>query len=354
LSSWVPRDGDAALTQDGLILYTFGYEHPEGRFISFLKYVPSRLRSWFRLRFLRRTWRLNGLELYRPERLYTAENYQAILHGLREHLPHYVYFCPYRRREVVAPPRRVVRRIYAPDDGLRRLLRMRNRDWLQELALELVHLLSSESNVPISDFGVHGSISLGMHTSNSDIDLVVYGAKNFRRVEWAVSRLVEDGLLTYVFKRRFDQVRRNRGRFKGRLFSYGAVRKPEEIRHEYGEYRFQPIQPVQFTCQVTDDSEAMFRPAIYRISNFHPLNASSNLPGEMTPVRVVSMIGLYRNVARRGEWVEVSGVLERVEAVDGRETFFQVVVGTGYHSGEYVRPVKVGAWAGERHGPVEA
>ncbi|MEM3815460.1 MAG: hypothetical protein QW341_01275, partial [Candidatus Bathyarchaeia archaeon] len=80
-------------------------------------------------------------------------------------------------------------------------------------------------------------------------------------------------------------------------------------------------------------------PAIYEIENYSPLNPESALPREMVPKRVVSMIGCYRNVARRGGEIKVSGMLERVESVLTGEIFYQAVVGTAESEEEYIWPI---------------
>jgi predicted nucleotidyltransferase len=51
------------------------------------------------------------------------------------------------------------------------------------------------------------------------------------------------------------------------------------------------------------------------------------------------MIGCYRNVARRGDRVQVSGMLEQVENLETGEVFHQVVVGTGISEEEYIWPL---------------
>ncbi len=84
------------------------------------------------------------------------------------------------------------------------------------MSLKFFELLSSESGVAISDFGVHGSVALGMHTSKSDIDVVVYGSQNFRRVEETVDKLVREGVLSYQFNNKLDAARRFKGRYKNR------------------------------------------------------------------------------------------------------------------------------------------
>jgi len=54
---------------------------------------------------------------------------------------------------------------------------------------------------------------------------------------------------------------------------------------------------------------------------------------------VVSMIGCYRNVARRGDRIRVSGMLERVENLETGQVSHQVVVGTGTSEEEHIWPL---------------
>jgi len=339
MGKWIPRDGDAFLTKEGFVFYTFGYEHPRGRVFSFLKYIPSKVRTHFPMRFLEKRWKLGKLELVRSEKLYTAQNYQRLLEAFRKRFPQYVYLCPYRGKEVISSPLKHVEGVYVPRDCLQVLLESERRDHLQELALELVTLLSNESGAPIEDFGIHGSIALGMHMMESDIDLVVYGSRNFRSLEKAINSLADKGALSFVITKRLDRLRKHRGRYRDKIFVYNSVRRFEEITSKYGEYRYSPVKPVTFSSQIVDDSEAMFRPAIYQISNYQPLNSTSKLEESEIPTKVVSMVGMYRNVARCGNAVRVSGSLERVEKVNDSDVHYQVVVGTGTREDEYLLPL---------------
>ncbi|MEM2666867.1 MAG: nucleotidyltransferase domain-containing protein [Candidatus Bathyarchaeia archaeon] len=288
---------------------------------------------------LERTWRLGEMELFRAEKLYTAKNYQTFLEVFRKNFPEYIYFCPFRQKEVISAPIDRIVEVFVPRERLKALMKAEGRDKLQELTLEFIQLVSSEAKVPLEDFGVHGSIALNMHSTESDIDIVVYGSQNFRRVEDAIEKLVQEGVLTYIFSNRLDAARRFKGRFKGKIFMYNAVRKPEEINVKYGECQYTPIAPVKFRCKVKDDSEAMFRPAIYKVENC-TRHGDLPLPENIVPETVVSMIGCYRNVARRGQQIEVSGVLERVENLTSGKITYQVVVGSAESEEEYIWPVQ--------------
>ena len=229
--------------------------------------------------------------------------------------------------------------IYVPKECLHRLAKLQARDSLQNLALKLIRLLSSESQIATEDFGIHGSIALNMHTSKSDIDLVVYGAQNFRKLEATIDKLAEAETLSYLSKNRIDAARRYKGKYEGKIFMYNAVRKPEEVNLKYGMFKYLPATPVRFCCAVKDDSEAMFRPAIYKIENYDPADTRSTLSKDKVPSIVASMIGCYRNVAHRGDRIRVSGMLERVENIETGQVSHQVVVGTGTSEDEHIWPL---------------
>jgi predicted nucleotidyltransferase len=250
-----------------------------------------------------------------------------------------VYFCPFRKKEVISAPLSSIMKAYVPSSCLRSLEALKTRDSLQETTLDFIRLLSSESGIGSEDFGVHGSVALGMHTSKSDIDIVVYGARNFRKLEKTVNNLVKDGTLTYQSNNRLDAARRFKGRYKTSIFMYNAIRRPEEINTKYGMLSYSAVARVKFTCTVGDDGEAMFRPAIYRVENYRPVNTESQLDEEKKPTQVVSMVGCYRNVAKQGDKIRVSGMLERAENKETQESFHQVVVGTGDSEDESICPL---------------
>ena len=97
------------------------------------------------------------------------------------------------------------------------------------MALELICLLSKESGVRLSHFGMHGSIALNMHSEESDIDFVVYGSGNFRVVEETIDRLVNAGTLRYIFGNKLDRARKFKGKYKDKIWMFTAARLPEEV-----------------------------------------------------------------------------------------------------------------------------
>jgi len=332
-------DGDTFVTKDGFIFNTFGYEHPEDRVFAFLKYIPAQFKELFNVEMLERTWNFGENQLFRAEKLYTARNYQTFIEAFRKNFPTYPYYCPYRNKELITAPFELIKQVFVPKDRLVWLQNLPKHDQLQKMALDLIALISKESGVSLNEFGIHGSIALNMHAPESDIDFVVYGAENFRLVEDAITRLVNTGKLSYIAGNRVEAARKFQGKYKGKIFMYNATRKPEEVKIKYGQYRFLPLDSVRFQATVCDDTETMYRPSIYKISNYRPEDDASELDLDKIPTMVVSNIGCYRNIARAGSDIKVAGKLERVESASSSEAFYQVVVGTATSEEEYVWPM---------------
>ena len=240
---------------------------------------------------------------------------------------------------MISTPLKSIKRVYVPKKCLSTLLDSKNKDTLQNTVLEIIHLLSNKSGIHINDFGIHGSTALNMHTIQSDIDLVVYGATNFRKLEKTLAKLVKEKILTYVINNQLDSTRLHKARYKGKIIMYNATRKPAETTSKYGAYKYESLNHVGFQCRVKDDSQAMFRPAIYEIEEYYPLESNSLLPENKIPTHLVSMIGCYRNIAKNQSEIKACGMLEQVRNLETEKIHHQVVVGTGMRGEEYIWPL---------------
>jgi predicted nucleotidyltransferase len=339
VKDWLPMDGDTFVTSDGFIMNTFGYEHPENQLFAFLKYIPAKYKDMFNVEMLERTWQYNKNELFRAEKLYTAKNYQTFIEAFRKNFPGYLFYDKNRGKEIIAAPSNRIDEVFVPRDRLVWLQNLSKRDELQDKALDLISLISKEAEVPLSNMGLHGSLALNMHASHSDIDFVVYGTDNFRRVQVAIERLVNSAKLTYIVGNRLDAARKFQGRYQGKIYMYNATRNFDEITTKFGQYKYTPITSVRFQATIENDRETMYRPATYKISSYKQLDAESELPDNNIPTQVVSNIGCYRNIAQQGSEIKVSGRLEKVESTINNQVFYQVVVGTATSEEEYIWPV---------------
>ena len=340
---WAPADGDTFVTSDGFIMNTFGYEHPDDRVFAFLKYIPNKYKAFFDVEMLSRTWKFgtNPLtaQLFRAEKLYTAKNYQTFIEAFRKNFPNYLFYDETRSKELITAPLDKIEQVFVPKDRLEWLENLSNPDDLQKLSLEIVDLISNESGVQHRDLGIHGSIALNMHAPESDIDFVVYGTENFRRVEQTISILVNQGTLSYIAGNRIEAARKFVGKYKGKIWMYNATKKPEEILGKFGDFTYTALAPVRFSATICDDTQTMYRPAVYKINNYLPQDAQSELDLDKIPLQVISNIGCYRNVARDGQQIKVAGTLEKVQSTYDERCFYQVVVGTATSEEEYIWPI---------------
>ena len=333
-----PRDGDIILTDDFFIFYIIGYDHPKDRVISYLKYIPSSVKNYFRLEWIPYKWQFLGREYVRPKLLYSPENFKSIEVSFKSQFPDYLYFSKNMGKSVFVVPYNKIQKVYIPKNGLKSLIKIENKDSLQSKAIKLINFLSNCSKIPLSDFGIHGSLLTSMHSEISDIDIAIYGADNFHILRKTVEELENEKRLKYLYEIHTDKLRKNKGIFENKKFVFNAIRKISEIRNTYNTFEYKIIKSIQFQCKIIDNSQAIFRPAIYKIKNFQPFNTHSKLNSNIRPCEVVSMIGEYRDVIQKDQLAKVSGMLEMVKNRKNNKIYYRVVVGSGTGE-EFILPV---------------
>jgi len=314
-------EGFAVETVEGLIFTVKGLVHPPDRVIAYLRYLPDS-----------RGDRERDGTPYR--RVYHFGEQQEILARYPAYLSHDPAFGT--RLQGVPWPR--VRQVYDPR---RRLGSIRERgpaDPVEEHALELADLLRETARVPAGNLGVTGSVLVGLHRGDSDIDLVVTGEAACRAVHQALRRLLDDPSspvrrpnpeelealhaahrpdtpLSLADFSRLQNRKVNEGRFRGRECFFRFVKQPAEVEERYGDPRFEPSGPARIQARVTDDGDAavverdgIFTPCRYAIE------AVTFLEG--TPVddlrEIVSFRGRFSEQVRAGERAIARGSLEQV------------------------------------------
>ena len=325
-----PKDRDFVETVDGLFFCVVGYVHPPGRYTAYLKYTPASVGKWAR-----------GEVAYRRELpYYHVRHVRRTLEWLETTHPSYVWTDPTTELRFSHVPAETVARYYVPERRLAELAAS-PADALERETRDLATLLASAAGLSLDAFGVSGSILLGLHNpAFSDIDLLVYGADNARRLRAVVDDLAREGLTPLPEERRAQwrtdtaarfgleaetvadlEARRWHYRlFRGRYVSLHSTRVDHEIREAYGDRRWTSLGRAVVEARVVDASEAMFLPAVYRVADVRWLEGE---PGPLD--EVVAFEGLYCNAAERGERILVTGHLE-AERAGGR----RLVVGSGF------------------------
>ena len=350
------RDRDFIESFEGLVFCVIGNVHPRGRVVGYLKYVRG-MESRIRVK-----WSRNGVQYGRILPFYSAMGVKSVLEWLKERYSDYVVFDKYRGVELIEPPVNRIAKHYKPEERLSEIVK-EPRDSLEGLALELASRISEESGVPLSSFGITGSILLKIHNLQySDVDLIVYGVENSYRVrealkalysksnsgfslptggvleEWArdISRIhplaVEEGMKLY------SKYKWNRALYKGRQFSLHPVKLEEEVSEVWEQKTYQAVGVATVRARVIDARDSIFMPATYRVDN---VKVVEGVEEAKKISLIVSYEGLYIDIAKEGEEVVARGKIEKVYDSKSSETYYQLTVGTFEAQGkDFIKPVK--------------
>ncbi len=336
-----PKDRDFLQTREGMLFCVTGYLHPPDRYTAYLKYSPDPEGKW-----------RDGQTAYRRELShYHVSTVAGTLRYLEAHYPHYVSRCPVRDIRFSMVPHDCVARYFRPRERLQEII-AGPRDSLEEETCALVSYVTSLTGLPSAEMGVTGSLLTGTHNPDfSDIDLLVCGQANaailrdrlgregtaeFRRPSdeeragWC-ERVVQHHRLSTAEAVYLAQRRWNYGYFGPRYVSIHAIRHDDEIDEVYGVRTYRGRGVARLRARLSDVSESMFLPAIYRVESVEVLEGSSAAAGVR---RIVSHEGLYCDIAEPGAVVEALG---KLEAVNGH--IDQLVVGAMEGSGGCIKPL---------------
>lgn len=309
-------------TTEGLFFAVKGLEHPPGRRIAVVRYVPDPVSGD----------RHKGAMAYR--RLYHFSEQEETL---RAQYPRFLAFDPAFRLRLQSVPLSAVAQVHDPRRKYREMAGGCAAEGIEADACGFLDLLRREAHVPASDLGITGSLLVGLHTRDSDLDLVVFGSGSCAKVHGAMRRILDgsrggelrrldaDGMAALHEQRDADtrmdydvflaleKRKVNQGRFRQRPYFVRFVPKAHEVGPGYGHLRYSPQGRTVIDASVVDDREAIFTPCRYGISGVRILEGPS--VGDLN--EIVSFRGRFCEQARAGESVRATGTLERVETATG-------------------------------------
>jgi predicted nucleotidyltransferase len=319
------REGDFIESLEGLIFDVKGFMHPSDRVVAFVRYVPDSMGD-----------RARESDKYR--KIYDlAERYFF----LQKTIPDYLVHDPIFDEDLIEVPRKRILRHYEPLTKTCELLRNAETP-LERKTVEMISHLASVTSIPREEFGVSGSILVGLAGPQSDIDIVIYGSEKCFRVRRAVARLLNDsdefkpfseekvralyesrhsetGVLFEDYSR--CEVRKDfQGYFKGTEFFLRYIKETSEIDEEYGSAHYQALGYGRLEGVVTNQDEAIFTPCTYPLKEARFMDSDIELPKE-----VVSFRGQFCEQAEEGERVVARGKIER--QFGRNETFNRLLLG---------------------------
>jgi len=331
------RDHDFLETWDSLIFCVVGDIHPPGRIFSYLKYVPGT-----------GPWRRCGRSFSRIFSDYSMNEFKKMLDYLKRVNPEFVRYDPVIGAEMSSVPIEFIKKHYSCLEGLRELLKRGPRDRLERLTIALIRELCDHGDLHEDDLGITGSILLRIHHERSDIDLIVYGRREFWKAVEILGELgylgvgsreqaLRDMLRRYPIassdaSKLVDRIR-YRGVYRGVKFSIHGVRKSEEISEKYSDKIYRRIGLARAILEVDDASDSCFNPAIYKV------HGSAEIGGREYHVEQLMCYDLtFSAMFEKGDRIEAYGKLESVvDRVHGKK-FYSLLIGSVEAAGrEYVR-----------------
>ena len=323
------REGDFVESSDGLLFDVKGLLHPPDRVVAYLRYYPDN----------RGTRSRGGV---RYVKVYDLTKRRLLL---EKRWPRYLYYDEMQGRELQGVPKDSILALHMPKLRLAALLHSRRNDALEARATRLVKVLAQESGLPLDCFGISGSLLVGLHRRDSDLDIIVYGSTAAKHVQRALFTLLEDNQvfraygprdLRRLYLRRdlrealtFGdfELQERRKLFQGRFLSHDyfirCVKNWGEITERYADAQYAPIGEYAVSAEVTGDEESLLTPCRYVIKHVEVLSGDPTC----TPREVISFRGRFAEQAIRGERVLARGRLERVRS-EGSE-YYRLVVGEG-------------------------
>ena len=340
-------DRDYIKTKDGLIFCVIGYEHPNDKVISFLKYIPTKEQT---------IWS-SGFEYFkRIMTYYSAERYVDIISYLKENYPKYVVYDQVFGIELIEVPKDSIEIHYKPEERIIEIYK-NPKDNLEEKVIEIVDILARESNTLVSNFGITGSILIKIHNVKySDIDLIIYGKENALKVIEALRKLHEDKIfelnkeivhkwavelcehhnLTIPEAMKIYFTKLWRSVYKGTVFSVHPVRSVNEVSTvRYGSKIYRAIGEALLKAIITDDEDSIFLPAIYKVKVLDILSGVKidNIK------EIVSYEGIYSGIAKINDIVYAYGTIEKVHDLEKGIEYYRLVVGSSRLKGrDFIKP----------------
>jgi predicted nucleotidyltransferase len=194
--------------------------------------------------------------------------------------------------------------------------------------------------------GVSGSLLVGLHAATSDIDPVVYGVENGRKVHAALRKLLEEGDTpfkpygledlrrlfafrskdTYMGFEDFVKVESRKvfqGKFMDKDYFVRFVKDWSEVEEKYGDIHYRDCGYAKIEATVVDDAEAIFTPCTYKIEDVKVVEGP-----KLQPIReIASFRGRFCEQARKGETIIAQGKLERVADQKRGCEYFRLLLG---------------------------
>ncbi len=266
------REGDLIRTADNVIFDVKGLVHPPDKVIAFPRYIPS----------------TEGTRGHPGEMYNKVYNLAERFLYLQKKTPWLLVGDPVFGEKLCEVPIEAIKKHYDPVKKLQALRSARKQQPLERKAVMLAEELKEAANIPWSGIGISGSIMAGLFTLQSDIDPLVYGVENSRKAYAALQDLLKtqnsrfkaysreelktlfefrskDTAMSFEDFERVESRKAFQGKYDGTDYFVRFVKDWKDTEERYGDFVYENAGYAKITATVTDDSEALFTPCVYKL-----------------------------------------------------------------------------------------
>ena len=320
------REGEFIKLLDEAFFEVKGLVHPPRRVIAYPRYIPYEKGK-------RKLGRITYRKVY-----HMSERIRVI----KKLYSQYLIFDEVFDETLCEVPKSDIRRKMDPVKGLMKLKRRENLDEVERTALELASLIKERSGISWNSIGITGSVLLGLHTKESDIDLIVYGRNQSLKAYEALKELrkenivkphsVKDLIQLHNFRSKdtpspledFIETESKKvvqGIFMGRWYFMRFVKDWSEVEEEYGSIKYRKLGYATIKAVVIDDSESLFTPCKYLVDNVKVIEGV-----KVNSIReIASFRGRFCEHARKGEKLIARGKVELL--IENENRYARLLVG---------------------------
>lgn len=310
--------------RDGTIFYAKGVVHPPGKVVGYPKYVLI----------------ARGDTAGRGVKYVKKDAMDLCLQLVRERYPGLLTYDPFIGAEVPEIPFSFISKVYDPLSAAKSLLSESEEpadDLIEHARSMLADIIDCSG---VSTVGISGSLLVGLHTQQSDIDVVVYGFKEGFEVYWCLrealstqrsrfrKRTREQLLRLYEFRSREtptpltefirqEERRVLEGAYGDKEYFVRLVLLPEAD-EGYGAVAYRSLGKLTAKFEVVDASRSIFTPCRYEVKLMEVIEGGVGSLEVGTVGEIYSLRGRFCELAGEGDVVVARGTVEHLIYSNGR------------------------------------